>query len=148
LSTLIFFSPTPPSLGLYAYLSQAIRAKVDSEVASPAQNRPCTTAPWASSGVAPATDAEVQLVAYLLARWAVVEGEEDLMVMENYWALEKSSKGDDGGVGPGHPPYPARGGCTFDVNFMFLSKSSDGVQLPLRGLVPHVNPHAGTHKPS
>ena len=35
--------------------------------------------PWASSGVAVATDAEVALVSHLLARWARVDGEGGLL---------------------------------------------------------------------
>jgi len=45
--------------------------------------------PWASSGVAVATDAEVSLVSHLYARWARVDGEETLLEMLRGCVLER-----------------------------------------------------------
>jgi len=49
-----------------------------------------TAMPWASSGVAMATDAEVSLVSHLLARWARADGEGTLLeVMLRGCVLER-----------------------------------------------------------
>ena len=63
--------------------------QVNPNVSSPLRKMQAAV-PWASSGVAVATDAEVSLVSHLLARWEWVDGEGALLeVMPRDCVLEQ-----------------------------------------------------------
>jgi len=67
-----------------------LQVQVDPDMSSPLRKMQAVV-PWASSGVAVATNTEVSLVSLLLARWARVDGEGALLeVMLRDCVLERS----------------------------------------------------------
>jgi len=69
-----------------AALFWPLRVQIDPDMSSPLRKMQAVE-PWASSGVAGATDAAS--VPHLLARWASVDGEETLLEMSHDCALER-----------------------------------------------------------
>jgi len=91
----IFFCSEPPTgshlLALPHHARPAalfwpLRVQIDPDMSSPLRKMQAVE-PWASSGVAGATDAAS--VPHLLARWASVDGEETLLEMSHDCALER-----------------------------------------------------------
>ena len=89
LCLIFILRPPAPPIPLPIDLVYSPQA-VDLETTWPVRNLPRATTSWSSSAVAPATDVEVSVAAFVLSRWASIEEETGLLEILNDCVLERS----------------------------------------------------------